>query len=212
MNDDTTFVLKDGDDYVAYKGVKNVPTFEYKDDSSKLFAGLDGSLAKFVYAEGVTLTSSSADTYAYVYKLASDAEIIRDASGSYYELSAVVNNELLTWKVDAGSAAVAKLKGLSGVAVIEKYSVDKDGFITDVTELAGATKISGSAVEAAKNGVLKLDSTYYAPADNIVVAQYDKSDEALTVSTVAGIDTDASATFAGYVKDGKLLGLIVCVD
>ena len=212
VNDDTTFVLKDGDDYVAYKGVKNVPTFKYKDGSSKLFAGLDGSLAKFVYAEGVTLTSSSADTYAYVYKLASDAEIIRDASGSYYELSAVVNNELLTWKVDAGSAAVAKLKGLSGVAVIEKYSVDKDGFITDVTELDGATKISGSAVEAAKNGVLKLGSTYYAPADNIVVAQYDKSDEALTVSTVAGIDTDASATFAGYVKDGKLLGLIVCVD
>ena len=147
-NSNTVFVVVDSadkyDDYdvTVYTGIKNVPDIDAIADKTWSAVALDnkGAVAKVVYIEDGDISGTDQTIFAIAN---SGAKIQKDKdNGEYYEITAVVNGEIKTLNVKAGSnsAVDALVKGIDNnaadisskksVVALKSYTENADGFVT----------------------------------------------------------------------------------
>ena len=147
-NSASMFVVKDHGDYDGYTGIKNVPTIKAnggvlaKDKVEAFWYCKSGAslTVMFVLPGSDGLISNVNNKLMF---LAMDSEgdnFVHDTDGDYYVYNAVVNGEIKEVKVDKnasvlkadGTASSTRVSDLNGL--YSTFSVDKDGFVTSLTE------------------------------------------------------------------------------
>lgn len=155
------------DDYdvTVYTGIKNVPDIDAIANKTVSAVALDnkGAVAKVVYIEDGDISGTEQVIYAIANE---NAKIQKDSeNGEYYEITAVVNGEIKTLNVKAGSnsAVDALVKGIDNnaadisskksVVALKSYTENADGFVTSAKEY--------TAMDADGDGLLNNGSNLF---------------------------------------------------
>ena len=210
-NSKTVFQVKDGDDYVIYTGIQNVPNISDDNSTTKTVVFKDSAnLAKVVYIESAVLESNTAEQVTFVVGDASAADN-KDSRGEYYSFDAVVNGKVTKLDVKKGSAAAATLKA-EGIFSVKSYSENANGLVTKVNLYTSEIASVNDGTKRLENGVIGFGNenqgfSYYSFQDNALVVKYDGKD--LTVGTINGIKTDANDLATVILKDGTVKAVFI---
>ena len=210
-NSQTIFQVKDGDDYVIYTGIQNVPNISDDNSTTKTVVFKSSSnMAKVVYIESAVLESNTAEQVTFVVGDASAAEN-KDNRGEYYTFDAVVDGKVTTLDVKKSSAAASTLKA-EGIFSVKSYSMDANGLVTKVNLYTSEIASVNDGTKRVENGVVGFGNenqgfSYYSFQDNALVVKYDGKD--LTVGTINGIKTDANDLATVILKDGAVKAVFI---
>lgn len=210
-NSQTVFQVKDGDKYVVYTGIQNVPNISDDNSTTKSVVFADSAnLAKVVYIESAVLENDTAEQVTFVVGDASAAEN-KDSRGEYYAFDAVVDGKVTTLDVKKGSAAATTLKA-AGIFAVKTYSVDAEGLVTKVNLYTSEIASVNDGTKRLENGVIGFGNenqgfSYYSFQDDALVVKYDGKD--LSVGTINGIKTDANDLATVVLKDGAVKAVLI---
>ena len=210
-NSKTVFQVKDGDNYVIYTGIQNVPNISDDDSTTQTVVFKDSAnMAKVVYIESAVLESNTAEQVTFVVGNASAVDN-KDSRGEYYSFDAVVNGKVTKLDVKKGSAAATTLKA-AGIFSVKSYSEDANGLVTKVNLYTTEIASVNDGTKRVENGVVGFGNenqgfSYYSFQDNALVVKYDGKD--LSVGTINGIKTDANDLATVILKDGAVKAVFI---
>lgn len=210
-NSQTVFQVKDGDDYVIYTGIQNVPNISDDDSTTKTVVFKDSAnMAKVVYIESAVLENDTAEQVTFVVGNASAVDN-KDNRGEYYSFDAVVDGKVTKLDVKKGSAAATTLKA-AGIFSVKSYSEDANGLVTKVNLYTSEIASVNDGTKRVENGVVGFGNenqgfSYYSFQDNALVVKYDGKD--LSVGTMNGIKTDANDLATVILKDGAVKAVFI---
>ena len=237
-NSNTVFVVADTDpdsyddyDFVVYTGVKNVPDIGYEDTALVDVAADEDGVAKMVYVQDADVSGAGQVIFAVANH---NAKLVDDTdTGDYYEISAVVDGEVVTLNVKEGSTAAERLVTDSwnqyGVKVSDtKYIValdsiteNSDGLITNVSRYDAlndgdgyVTSDSeyGVGTDKAENETVKLgnssDGKRFAWDDEVVVVRYNYKGD-LDISRISSIKDDPNDLYVAVLDSNVLTGICI---
>ena len=210
-NNKTVFQVKDGDKYVIYTGIQNVPNISDDDSTTQTVVYKDASnLAKVVYIESAVLESSTAEQVTFVVGSAAAAEN-KDSRGEYYSFDAVVDGKVTKLDVKKGSAAATTLKA-AGIFSVKSYSTDANGLVSKVNLYTSEIATVNDGVKRVENGVIGFGNdnqgfSYYSFQSDALVVKYDGKN--LSIGTVNGIKTDANDVAIVILKDGAMKAVFI---
>lgn len=210
-NSQTVFQVKDGDDYVIYTGIQNVPNISDDDSTTKTVVFKDSAnMAKVVYIESAVLENDTAEQVTFVVGDASAVDN-KDNRGEYYSFDAVVDGKVTKLDVKKGSAAATTLKA-AGIFSVKSYSEDANGLVTKVNLYTSEIASVNDGTKRVENGVVGFGNenqgfSYYSFQDNALVVKYDGKD--LSVGTMNGIKTDANDLATVILKDGTVKAVFI---
>ena len=210
-NSQTVFQVKDGDDYVIYTGIQNVPNISDDDSTTKTVVFKDSAnMAKVVYIESAVLENDTAEQVTFVVGDASAVDN-KDNRGEYYSFDAVVDGKVTKLDVKKGSAAATTLKA-AGIFSVKSYSEDANGLVTKVNLYTSEIASVNDGTKRVENGVVGFGNenqgfSYYSFQDNALVVKYDGKD--LSVGTMNGIKTDANDLATVILKDGAVKAVFI---
>ena len=210
-NSQTVFQVKDGDSYVIYTGIQNVPNISDDDSTTQSVVFTDSSnMAKVVYIESAVLESNTAEQVTFVVGDSSAVDN-KDSRGEYYSFDAVVNGKVTKLDVKKGSAAATTLKA-EGIFSVKSYSEDANGLVTKVNLYTTEIASVNDGTQRVESGVVGFGNenqgfSYYSFQDNALVVKYDGKD--LTVGTINGIKTDANDLATVILKDGAVKAVFI---
>lgn len=210
-NSQTVFQVKDGDDYVIYTGIQNVPNISDDDSTTKTVVFKDSAnMAKVVYIESAVLENDTAEQVTFVVGDASAVDN-KDSRGEYYSFDAVVDGKVTKLDVKKGSAAATTLKA-AGIFSVKSYSEDANGLVTKVNLYTSEIASVNDGTKRVENGVVGFGNenqgfSYYSFQDNALVVKYNGKD--LSVGTMNGIKTDANDLATVILKDGAVKAVFI---
>ena len=215
-NSNTMFVIYDNNNgYDAYTGVKAVPSVASQDldtPANGIEAGeqvdaywycKNGNIATvmFIIPDDDRLVSDDSNDLLFLAG-ESVSDLIHDSLGDYYEYQAVAAGELVTVKVDAGSANNKTYNGVRAYALnglFSSYTVNSDGIITALTSYDTSNandKFAGYGV-----GTDRRSADYTVFVD-------DNHDDVITAGMVANANqwwtVDEDALFFLVDEDGNI--------
>ena len=214
-NSNTMFVIYDNNNgYDAYTGVKAVPSVAAQDLDASGTIGTgeqvdaywyckNGNIATvmFIIPDDDRLVSDDSNDLLFLAG-ESVSDLIHDSLGDYYEYQAVAAGELVTVKVDAGSANNKTYNGVRAYALnglFSSYTVNSDGIITALTPYPTSTtgdKFAGYGV-----GTDRRSADYTVFVD-------DNHDDVITAGMVANANqwwtVDEDALFFLVDEDGNI--------
>ena len=237
-NSNTVFVVVDSadkyDDYdvTVYTGIKNVPDIDAIADKTWSAVALDnkGAVAKVVYIEDGDISGTDQTIFAIAN---SGAKIQKDKdNGEYYEITAVVNGEIKTLNVKAGSnsAVDALVKGIDNnaadisskksVVALKSYTENADGFVTSAKEytamdadgdglLNNGSNLFVTGTKKAEDGTVGLGGTYYAYSDDVVVARWNLDDQDVEMSRINSVKNDTNDVAIAIMDGRTVIGLFI---
>ena len=237
-NSNTVFVVVDSadkyDDYdvTVYTGIKNVPDIDAIADKTWSAVALDnkGAVAKVVYIEDGDISGTDQTIFAIAN---SGAKIQKDKdNGEYYEITAVVNGEIKTLNVKAGSnsAVDALVKGIDNnaadisskksVVALKSYTENADGFVTSAKEytamdadgdglLNNVSNLFVTGTKKAEDGTVGLGGTYYAYSDDVVVARWNLDDQDVEMSRINSVKNDTNDVAIAIMDGRTVIGLFI---
>ena len=237
-NSNTVFVVVDSadkyDDYdvTVYTGIKNVPDIDAIADKTWSAVALDnkGAVAKVVYIEDGDISGTDQTIFAIAN---SGAKIQKDKdNGEYYEITAVVNGEIKTLNVKAGSnsAVDALVKGIDNnaadisskksVVALKSYTENADNFVTSAKEytamdadgdglLNNGSNLFVTGTKKAEDGTVGLGGTYYAYSDDVVVARWNLDDQDVEMSRINSVKNDTNDVAIAIMDGRTVIGLFI---
>ena len=237
-NSNTVFVVVDSadkyDDYdvTVYTGIKNVPDIDAIAGKTFSAVALDnkGAVAKVVYIEDGDISGTDQTIFAIAN---SGAKIQKDKdNGEYYEITAVVNGEIKTLNVKAGSnsAVDALVKGIDNnaadisskksVVALKSYTENADGFVTSAKEytamdadgdglLSNGSNLFVTGTKKAEDGTVGLGGTYYAYSDDVVVARWNLDDQDVEMSRINSVKNDTNDVAIAIMDGRTVIGLFI---
>ena len=237
-NSNTVFVVVDSadkyDDYdvTVYTGIKNVPDIDAIANKTVSAVALDnkGAVAKVVYIEDGDISGTEQVIYAIADE---NAKIQKDSeNGEYYEITAVVNGEIKTLNVKAGSnsAVDALVKGIDNnaadisskksVVALKSYTENADGFVTSAKEytamdadgdglLNNGSNLFVTGTKKAEDGTVGLGGTYYAYSDDVVVARWNLDDQDVEMSRINSVKNDTNDVAIAIMDGRTVIGLFI---
>ena len=237
-NSNTVFVVVDSadkyDDYdvTVYTGIKNVPDIDAIANKTVSAVALDnkGAVAKVVYIEDGDISGTDQTIFAIAN---SGAKIQKDKdNGEYYEITAVVNGEIKTLNVKAGSnsAVDALVKGIDNnaadisskksVVALKSYTENADGFVTSAKEytamdadgdglLNNGSNLFVTGTKKAEDGTVGLGGTYYAYSDDVVVARWNLDDQDVEMSRINSVKNDTNDVAIAIMDGRTVIGLFI---
>ena len=237
-NSNTVFVVVDSadkyDDYdvTVYTGIKNVPDIDAIANKTVSAVALDnkGAVAKVVYIEDGDISGTEQVIYAIANE---NAKIQKDSeNGEYYEITAVVNGEIKTLNVKAGSnsAVDALVKGIDNnaadisskksVVALKSYTENADGFVTSAKEytamdadgdglLNNGSNLFVTGTKKAEDGTVGLGGTYYAYSDDVVVARWNLDDQDVEMSRINSVKNDTNDVAIAIMDGRTVIGLFI---
>ena len=210
-NSQTVFQVKDGDNYVIYTGIQNVPNISDDNSTTKTVVFKDSAnMAKVVYIESAVLENDTAEQVTFVVGNASAVDN-KDSRGEYYSFDAVVNGKVTKLDVKKSSAAATTLKA-AGIFSVKSYSEDANGLVTKVNLYTSEIASVNDGTKRVESGVVGFGNenqgfSYYSFQDNALVVKYDGKD--LSVGTINGIKTDANDLATVILKDGTVKAVFI---
>ena len=210
-NSQTVFQVKDGDNYVIYTGIQNVPNISDDNSTTKTVVFKDSAnMAKVVYIESAVLENDTAEQVTFVVGDASAVDN-KDSRGEYYSFDAVVNGKVTKLDVKKSSAAATTLKA-AGIFSVKSYSEDANGLVTKVNLYTSEIASVNDGTKRVESGVVGFGNenqgfSYYSFQDNALVVKYDGKD--LSVGTINGIKTDANDQAIVILKDGAVKAVFI---
>ena len=227
----------DGIQYSVYTGYENAPTF-FKTTGNFLATNVYSIVfamnsyytkqidAVYIYADKMAGVSGT-DTY---FVKAADANVITDSDGTaYYELPAVVKNEITTIKIQAnlkknwdGGGTDIKLDGsdnttgtkqgaISGAFGIKNVVRNSKGIITNC-DLDTFNKVNGGSKTVAADGIVlglngdERTADFVAYNDATKVYRISNNYKTITAIQVEDVQTDANDdVWANWDSDSKKL-------
>ena len=237
-NSNTVFIVVDSDDkyddydVTVYTGIKNVPDIDAIADKTWSAVALDnkGAVAKVVYIEDGDISGTDQTIFAIAN---SGAKIQKDKdNGEYYEITAVVNGEIKTLNVKAGSnsAVDALVKGIDNnaadisskksVVALKSYTENADGFVTSAKEytamdadgdglLNNGSNLFVTGTKKAEDGTVGLGGTYYAYSDDVVVARWNLDDQDVEMSRINSVKNDTNDVAIAIMDGRTVIGLFI---
>ena len=237
-NSNTVFVVVDSadkyDDYdvTVYTGIKNVPDIDAIANKTWSAVALDnkGAVAKVVYIEDGDISGTDQTIFAIAN---SGAKIQKDKdNGEYYEITAVVNGEIKTLNVKAGSnsAVDALVKGIDNnaadisskksVVALKSYTENADNFVTSAKEykamdddgdglLNNGSNLFVTGTKKAEDGTVGLGGTYYAYSDDVVVARWNLDDQDVEMSRINSVKNDTNDVAIAIMDGRTVIGLFI---
>jgi hypothetical protein len=212
----TSFVVKDGDDWKVYTGIKNAPTVA---SGTAVIYAQDG-VAKIVFVTSGTISNTSKDVTFLAARSVSKL-VTESDTAEYYLYNAVVKGEITTVMVakeNNGNRVVVN-GHTSGTqtatnVILNTTSYDSDDIMTsgswtqgDVTYKSfggngGVKKVTGSTTE------IKLDGKVQSLASScaIYVIDWDGNIESATLSDVK-TNTDSIGIYT--MDDGEITNLFI---
>ena len=237
-NSNTVFIVVDSDDkyddydVTVYTGIKNVPDIDAIANKTVSAVALDnkGAVAKVVYIEDGDISGTEQVIYAIAN---SGAKIQKDKeNGEYYEITAVVNGEIKTLNVKAGSnsAVQALVKGIDtnaaqisskkSVVALKSITENADGFVTSAKVyekldadndgvLDTSSKLYVTGTMKAEDGTVGLANKYYAYSDDVVVARWNLDDQAVELSRINSVKNDSNDVAVAIMDGNTVIGLFI---
>jgi len=238
-NSNTVFVVVDSDDkyddydVTVYTGIKNVPDIDAIANKTVSAVALDnkGAVAKVVYIEDGDVSGTEQVIYAIAN---TNAKIQKDKeNGEYYEITAVVNGEIKTLNVKAGSNSAvdalvknvdtnnaAKISGTKYVVALKSITENADGFITSAKVYAKldadndgvldtSNKLYVTGTMKAENGTVGLANKYYAYSDDVIVARWDLDDQDVELSRINSVKNDSNDVAVAIMDGNTVIGLFI---
>ena len=238
-NSNTVFIVVDSDDkyddydVTVYTGIKNVPDIDAIANKTVSAVALDnkGAVAKVVYIEDGDVSGTEQVIYAIAN---TNAKIQKDKeNGEYYEITAVVNGEIKTLNVKAGSNSAvnalvknvdttnaAKISGTKYVVALKSITENADGFITSAKVYAKldadndgvldtSNKLYVTGTMKAENGTVGLANKYYAYSDDVIVARWDLDDQDVELSRINSVKNDSNDVAVAVMDGNTVIGLFI---
>ena len=237
-NSNTVFIVVDSDDkyddydVTVYTGIKNVPDIDAIANKTVSAVALDnkGAVAKVVYIEDGDISGTDQTIFAIAN---SGAKIQKDKdNGEYYEITAVVNGEIKTLNVKAGSnsAVDALVKGIDNnaaqisskksVVALKSITENADGFVTSAKEytamdadgdglLYNGNNLFVTGTKKAEDGTVGLGGTYYAYSDDVVVARWNLDDQDVEMSRINSVKNDTNDVAIAIMDGRTVIGLFI---
>ena len=238
-NSNTVFIVVDSDDkyddydVTVYTGIKNVPDIDAIANKTVSAVALDnkGAVAKVVYIEDGDISGTEQVIYAIAN---SGAKIQKDKeNGEYYEITAVVNNEIKTLNVKAGSNSAvdalvknvdttnaARIGGSKYVVALKSITENADGFVTSAKVyekldanndgvLDTSSKLYVTGTMKAEDGTVGLANKYYAYSDDVVVARWNLDDQAVELSRINSVKNDSNDVAVAIMDGNTVIGLFI---
>ena len=189
-----------------------------------------GAVAKVVYIEDGDISGTDQTIFAIAN---SGAKIQKDKdNGEYYEITAVVNGEIKTLNVKAGSnsAVDALVKGIDNnaadisskksVVALKSYTENADGFVTSAKEytamdadgdglLNNGSNLFVTGTKKAEDGTVGLGGTYYAYSDDVVVARWNLDDQDVEMSRINSVKNDTNDVAIAIMDGRTVIGLFI---
>lgn len=210
-NSQTIFQVKDGDDYVIYTGIQNVPNISDDNSTTKTVVFKSSSnMAKVVYIESAVLESNTAEQVPSWWAMLPPPRT-RTTAASTTPLTLWSTGKVTTLDVKKSSAAASTLKA-EGIFSVKSYSMDANGLVTKVNLYTSEIASVNDGTKRVENGVVGFGNenqgfSYYSFQDNALVVKYDGKD--LTVGTINGIKTDANDLATVILKDGAVKAVFI---
>ena len=229
-NKNTVFVVADSDDklddydFTVYTGVKNVPDIEGKTGAKVDVAADKDGVAKVVYVQDADVSGAGTVYFAHADK---DAKLVKDSEvGNYFEIDAVVNNEVVTLKVKEGSTAAdrlienigsygVQLSSTERIIALDSITENADGLVTsvsryDVESGDGDGFITGTGTGKAENETVKLNSANkrFAWDDEVVVVRYDYKGN-FSTSRISSIKDDSNDDYVAVLDSNVITGICI---
>ena len=213
-NTETIFVISTVDEtgketFATYTGINEVPSlvgckyYAYTTDD------LTGRL-KTVFVQEAILGDPAADKEGVIMKTGN--EICRNGeTGEYYEVSAILNNEVTTLKLSVGTYNQMG----NGFTLFCSYTQGNGGVITALTKL-NATKINVDGFTPVEGGNVTINGTAKLAHENILVYTYSLRDKQLKIATIGDLMELQYGTYDNYFTcheniAGKPLACIIAV-
>ena len=228
-NKNTVFVVADSDDklddydFTVYTGVKNVPDIEGKTGAKVDVAADKDGVAKVVYVQDADVSGAGTVYFAHADK---DAKLVKDSEvGNYFEIDAVVNNEVVTLKVKEGSTAAdrlienigsygVKLSNTERIIALDSITENADGLVTSVSRYDAMSDgdgfITGTGTGKAENETVKLNSANkrFAWDDEVVVVRYDYKGD-FSTSRISSIKDDGNDDYVAVLDSNVITGICI---
>ena len=230
-NKNTVFVVADSDDklddydFTVYTGVKNVPDIEGKTGAKVDVAADKDGVAKVVYVQDADVSGAGTVYFAHADK---DAKLVKDSEvGNYFEIDAVVNNEVVTLKVKEGSTAAdrlienigsygVQLSSTERIIALDSITENADGLVTsvsryDVESGDGDGFITGTGTGKAENETVKLNSANKRFAwddEKVVVVRYDYKGD-FSTSRISSIKDDSDDNYVAVLDSNVITGICI---
>ena len=225
------FVVADSDDklddydFTVYTGVKNVPDIEGKTGATVDVAADKDGVAKVVYVQDADVSGAGTVYFAHADK---DAKLVKDSEvGNYFEIDAVVNNEVVTLKVKEGSTAAdrlienigsygVQLSSTERIIALDSITENADGLVTsvsryDVESGDGDGFITGTGTGKAENETVKLNSANKRFAwddEKVVVVRYDYKGD-FSTSRISSIKDDSDDNYVAVLDSNVITGICI---
>ena len=200
INSATVVIVKQGDDFKVYEGVKGIPTITNGTANTAgaveaYSAYATGTFQKLVYIDlassGVEIDSGSDKVIFLVGDTSST--VVETASDKYYVFDAVVDGELMEDGVmldytDSKTATVIDTVLKSGASIaLDSYSVDNGFYTVDIADKT--TNLTSGTIEKVSGNCIDFDGAAYYTADDCVFFRVD-ADGNLRASSINGVRTD----------------------
>ena len=238
-NSNTVFIVVDSDDkyddydVTVYTGIKNVPDIDAIASKTVSAVALDnkGAVAKVVYIEDGDVSGTEQVIYAIAN---SGAKIQKDKeNGEYYEITAVVNGEIKTLNVKAGSNSAvsalvknidnnaAQISSKKSVVALKSITENADGFVTsakvyakldndnDGVLFSNTDKLYVTGTMKAEDGTVGLANKYYAFSDDVVVARWSLDDQDVELSRINSVKNDSNDVAVAIMDGNTVIGLFI---
>ena len=201
VTNSTVFLIKTGDTYTVYTGIKNVPTTSSKGESNNTYAYVDGSAKIVVMVKPV---ENGANDTVYVYN--TTVQATRKSDGVVVKTyKAVVDGVITTVEIKDGLIS-------SSVSLTTDNKYATDGYINTLGSSSTTDKNVASAAYTIsatdKNTIIKVTNAQGIKVDGgVLTITNNTSSETYKVSGVladnftgfvSDVKTAASGTVAGY--------------
>ena len=201
VTNSTVFLIKTGDTYTVYNGIKNVPTTTSKSEADNTYAYVDGSAKIVVMVKPV---ENGAKDTVYVYN--TTVQATRKSDGVVINTyKAVVDGVITTVEIKTGliSSAVSLTRdnkyatdgyiNTLGAATTVDKNVSSAGYTISATDKNTTIKVTNAAGIKVDGGVLTITDNTTSETNKISGVLADNF-----TGFVSDVTTAASGTVAGY--------------
>ena len=210
----TIFVVRQGDHYQVYTGVRNVPNVS--GDNAKAYTYHDSGTAKIVFVTDGTTTTTSRDLTFIAADSASSVIHDSTSANGYRTFRAVVGGKITELKIESGISLDGDLAGddedyaAENSLLLDNVSSNTDGIVVSGSYTSTTTTIGkGTGVGApTSGGLIDLGGQRLSLSDSVKVWYTDK-DGRITASSRSGISADEDDVVLYTVYDGEVTNLFI---
>ena len=208
----TIFVVKNGDDYDVYTGIKNAPTVT----GGTAVAYVKDDVAKIIFVTSGTVVNTSKNVTFIAGESASKLNTETDTA-DYYVYNAVVKGEITTVMVDRTGTYTTKVNGSTvtlsagdlGNVIWDSTTTDSDDIINAGSYNSTTVSVkAGTGVKKVSSDEVKLAGKILNVASDVKVYLVDSDGDIESIS-MSGVKTNTDNEFVYTTEDGEITNLFI---